>query len=107
MGEEFGLSQPFLPEGAEHAVRRAADGVFIDADCGGEEARDEIKRFVVGAAGHTNASGRDMPQPQEVGTQVSHCSFVGHFHQVVEPVAMDRHRFDTQAFEKMFGSRAR
>ena len=35
--------EPFLPVGAQAAVRRAGNRVLVDADGRGEEARDEVK----------------------------------------------------------------
>ena len=105
VGEEFRLAEPLLPERAEATVRRTADRVFIDTDGGGEEARDEIEPRFIRATRYGDATRHDLSQSSEVGLQAFDLLFVGHFDQIVEPIAMNRERFDSETFDQMRGSR--
>jgi hypothetical protein len=55
VGEHFGFAELGGPVGGEAAVGGAGDGVFGDADGGGEEAGDEIEIGGLGARGDDDA----------------------------------------------------
>src|SRR5512136_2783588 len=100
VGKELFLSQLAAPEGAQGAVGRPGDRVFIDSRGGSEEAGDEVIAAGRSPAGDDDSADRDVFQEGEIRLQGADSFFRIHLNQIIELALADILCFYLQGFQK-------
>ena len=67
-------------------MRRAGDGILVDAKHGAEKARNEVNVVALGGGGDNDAARVELGQAREVRLQFYQRLFVGDLHEMVHPV---------------------
>ncbi len=75
MGDKGGAIELFGPVGAETAMCRAADRVFVDAHPRCEETGNKVIIGRAGTAGHDHAADRELLEAADIRPEASHRFF--------------------------------